>query len=285
MISAENSRFRSNYFKFVSSIFPSVSFEKWHELGFWESSYRPYTLIHSGEIVANVSVALMDVFFKGRNFRAAQLGAVGTLPHYRLQGLSRQLINYVLEKYQKTVDLFFLFANDSVLDFYPRFGFRPVNQNIWQANLSALRPDFQARQLNLNNTADFKLVQNCLKNRRPMTKIFGAENYQAITMWHLLNIYPDNIFYLDSNELIFILKSTGDCLHLYEIIFQNEFDFSAVLPKFIQSQSSKRITFYFPPDQVSFQFDLCNTIDSGLFVKGLFPSEIEPFHLPVTAVT
>lgn len=47
-----------------------------------------------------------------------------TDPDYRGRGLSRWLIDRVLEDFEQQVDFIFLYANDSVLDFYPKLGFK-----------------------------------------------------------------------------------------------------------------------------------------------------------------
>lgn len=47
-----------------------------------------------------------------------------TDPDYRGRGLSCWLIDRVLEDFEQQVDFVFLYANDSVLDFYPKFGFK-----------------------------------------------------------------------------------------------------------------------------------------------------------------
>lgn len=43
---------------------------------------------------------------------------------YRNRGLIRQIIQEIEKDYSGKNDGYFLFANDSVLDFYPRFGFK-----------------------------------------------------------------------------------------------------------------------------------------------------------------
>ena len=49
-----------------------------------------------------------------------------TEQEYRHQGLSRVLPERVLTEWQSKCDLIYLFVNDEVLDFYPKFVFRPI---------------------------------------------------------------------------------------------------------------------------------------------------------------
>lgn len=51
-----------------------------------------------------------------------------THPEYRKRGLSKRLMNKVLEEYENKYDFMFLFANHNVLDFYPKFGSKSINE-------------------------------------------------------------------------------------------------------------------------------------------------------------
>ena len=53
-----------------------------------------------------------------------QLGTIMTDKNYRNQGLSKYLMNIVLKEFSEKNDEVYLFANDSVLYFYPKFGFQ-----------------------------------------------------------------------------------------------------------------------------------------------------------------
>lgn len=47
---------------------------------------------------------------------------------YRDQGLLRIIMEKVIAEWKDKCELIYLFANDSVLDFYPKFGFDKVQQ-------------------------------------------------------------------------------------------------------------------------------------------------------------
>lgn len=90
----------------------------------WGEDYRPYILFDGERPAANVSVNRMDFRLHGQVRRYIQLGTIMTHPDYRGRGLSRWLVERVLREWGGRCDALYLFANDSVLDFYPRFGFR-----------------------------------------------------------------------------------------------------------------------------------------------------------------
>lgn len=79
------------FHEFISVVFPGLNFREWEQNGFWTERYHPHSIIESGKINSKVSVSLMDIYLQGRMIKAAQIGAVGALPEYRNQGLSRKL--------------------------------------------------------------------------------------------------------------------------------------------------------------------------------------------------
>lgn len=100
------------------------SFERWYQNGFWPDSCVPYSLFDLQKMVSHVTATIFTFALEGKTLKALQLGTVMTDPDYRGRGLSCWLIDRVLEDFEQQVDFVFLYANDSVLDFYPKFGFK-----------------------------------------------------------------------------------------------------------------------------------------------------------------
>jgi predicted N-acetyltransferase YhbS len=277
---------RNNFNEFVSKIFAGLSFEKWYKSGCWTDKYIPYSLIKNNQIISNVSISKMNICIDGKPIRGIQIGTVGTLPEYRKQGLSKYLMEFVLDKFKDSTDLFFLFANETVLDFYPKFGFERINEVIYKLNSGISNPKFSARKLNINNKSDFVLIKELLNNRRMLTKIFGAKEFDFITFWHMIYVFSENIFYLEEEDIIVIYMVEQDQLHIWDIIFSKIFDISLILQKLIADNNIESIYFYFPPDQVKFNYDeIIEDKNSMLFVRGYFPLKGTQFKLPTTAQT
>ncbi len=281
----EDKFYREEYFGFIRKIFPSISFNEWHAKGFWTENYIPFSLIDSGKMVANTSAAKMEVLINGQKFKGIQIGAVGTLHEYRNKGLSRKLMNEVIDFYQEETDLFFLFANDSVKDFYPKFGFEHKLENTFIRYVNFNNSKFSARKLKLNHREDYDLLINLLGKRKPLTKIFGAVNYQFITMWHILNLYSNNLYYLEDAEAVIIKTENENSINLIDLIFRENFDLDSAIPKIIETGKIHSIKFCFPPDQLKFSFDEVEPEDSLLFVKGKLDLGGSMFRFPMTAQT
>ncbi len=115
---------RADFFELTRTVF-GLDFEKWYQAGDWTDRYLPYAAAVDGTLVANVSANLIDISFRGEKRRYIQIGAVMTAPAYRQRGFSRMLLEELLSDWKDRCDGVYLYANDSVLDFYPKFGFLP----------------------------------------------------------------------------------------------------------------------------------------------------------------
>ena len=74
-------------------------FQDWYNAGHWGDFYIPHTLFDGERAVANVSVNLMRFDMGGVKKNYIQLGTVMTDENYRGQGLSRWIMERILEEY------------------------------------------------------------------------------------------------------------------------------------------------------------------------------------------
>lgn len=100
-----------------------LTFEDWYQNGFWGDDYVPYSVVVDGAVAANVSVNRTDFVLDGEKKRFIQIGTVMTDERYRGRGMIRRLMVEVERDCAGKADGVYLFANDTVLDFYPKFGF------------------------------------------------------------------------------------------------------------------------------------------------------------------
>ncbi|HYK73491.1 MAG TPA: GNAT family N-acetyltransferase, partial [Pseudoneobacillus sp.] len=110
-------------FNLLATLIFGIEFESWYQKGYWRDKYIPYSFVVQDQVVANVSVNLIDMTINNSEKSAVQIGTVMTHPDHRGKGYSQLLMNKVLTDYANA-DLFYLFANETVLDFYPKFGFQ-----------------------------------------------------------------------------------------------------------------------------------------------------------------
>jgi len=92
----------------------------WYDLNLWDENYESYSIAENGEIVSNICVYKTQILFNGKQYSALSVGAVATKREYRGRGLAGTLMKHIVDKYDNVP--MYLSANDSVVNFYPKFG-------------------------------------------------------------------------------------------------------------------------------------------------------------------
>lgn len=211
-----------------------IDFEEWYQRGCWDDNYICYSMVDGGQVVANVSVSKMRLLLEGRIHNALQIGAVMTHPDYRSQGLSRQLLETVLAEHEQDYDFVYLYANSSVLDFYPKFGFKPVRQNRITAQVRSTATQARpARRLDMSNPADWELTVKLVRQRKPLYTRCSALGADSIFAWHCLNEFPQDIYYVEEQELLVVCRKEEGVVHIADVVGRGDIrlaDFIDALP-------------------------------------------------------
>jgi len=272
------------FLRSIQRIFPRLDFRPWYLRGGWTSAYEAHALAEDGEIVANVSVMRMRALLGGREVRGAQLGAVGCVPEMRGRGLMRTLLKRVLARLESEADLVWLYANDGVLHFYPRFGFRQVRESTFELEL-ALQPAFRpAPRLDLDDPRQRAAWADACSRSLPPTERFGARDYGAVALWHVCTFYPGDVYVVSEEDAYAVALQRGDTLHLLDLAAPRRFELLPVLPMLIEKPVA-RIRFGFCPELWCPMARAVEPSDEALFVRGAVVLPAEPFKLPMLAQT
>ena len=124
---------RDSFNELAGKVF-GLNFEGWYQNGFWKEAYDPYSVIEDGKVVSNISVNRCDMNYKGKTVHLIQLGTVMTDPDYRGRGYARLLMERVMEDITDA-DGIYLYGNDSVAEFYPKFGFAESKEYCFSKDL------------------------------------------------------------------------------------------------------------------------------------------------------
>lgn len=122
----ENAALRASFNALAGQTFDGLNFETWYTNGHWTDNYCPYAVVEDGEVIANVSVNRTPILADGKVVRLFQIGTVMTKPEHRNKGLSRLLMAEIEKDLAAEADGYYLFAHTGVLQFYPKFGYRPA---------------------------------------------------------------------------------------------------------------------------------------------------------------
>ena len=216
-------------FNDLSRLVFGLDFEDWYQRGFWREPFDPHTLFDGDRAVANVSVSFMELMVRGKSVRAIQLGTVMTHPDYRRQGLAALLMNRVLEKYEKDCAFIYLFANPSVLGFYPKFGFERAAQREASVLLPPATAASKLRKLHIDDPADYGLLLRLCENRRPASPVLDAVKNPGLLMFYCGSFLKDCLYYLPGSDLILVLRKEGGDLLLMDVISRGPFALSGIM--------------------------------------------------------
>lgn len=264
----DNDHLKASFNELAINVF-GIRFESWDQAGYWTDKYRPYSFEDGDRIIANVSVNEIDLIIKGVKKRGVQIGTVMTHADYRNKGLSRKLLNHIFEDYENKYDIMYLFANHSVLEFYPKFGFSPVQE--YQYSIEYRKIGCENRgfveKLDSTNQEHRNLIFQFASERLPVSEKFGTVNTGELLMFYCLNVFTEDVYYVKHENVIVIYQQKEDQLHIFDIVSTQEFNFNNVL-RSISSEHTRKIIFHYTPDYEDFTYEKKAFYDETvLFVK------------------
>lgn len=240
-----------------------LSFETWYQNGYWPSSFMPYVLIHNDTVVANVSVSIMDFKYNGLKKRYIQLGTVMTDVSYRNQGLSEYLITIVLEEWREKSDAIFLFANDSVLDFYPKFGF--VKADEYQYTIPAIAATtHKARKLNMSDAKDVDLLRKTAQLGNPFSQ-FQLLNVDGMLMFYCLQFMQDHVYFSEHYNTVIIAECNHDHILCYDIFGNFQSSLGDILSTVNEHSTDRIVLGFIPQNTEGLEVNLLKEEDTTLF--------------------
>lgn len=229
----------------------------------------------------------MMIVSKGKEYKAIQIGTVMTHPDYRNQGLSRKLMNYIIDQYEKEYDFIYLFANDTVLDFYPKFGFQMVKESRFIFNISALQRQTvkinTLRQLDSNNQNDFNMLKKFAIERIPVSSILGVKNNEHLLMFYFILVFSDAIFYIEEEDTIVIFKQEGTHLHVFDMVSKKRVNIETILSGIVSKDIEKVHLYFTPEDDTNVQTEFIKNGEDTLFIKPLLKDSAKHFLFPITS--
>lgn len=234
----------------VKKIF-GISFEDWFQAGYWNEKYIPYTLFDGDKAVANISVNIMDFDTFGDQKRFIQIGTVLTDTEYRNQNLSKFLMENVLEEWKDKCNFIYLYANKTVLEMYPKYGFRKVKEYEY---FKSIRGDLSenAQKLNMEEQSNRELLYDYARNSAIFAKISMKENADLV-MFYCTSFLKDNIYYINSLDVIAIATFRDNQLHLWDVFGKIRVDLDQIIVALLKPNVDQIILGFTPLDCNSYE--------------------------------
>lgn len=260
----DNDCLRSSFNRLAEKTF-DLNFENWYQNGFWNNDYNPYSVVIDGNVVSNVSVNRIDMMWDGEKKRLIQLGTVMTSEEYRGRGLIRTLMEEIERDYSGKCDGMFLFANDSVLDLYPRFGFRKADEYQYGKTVSNTL-ERSVINIPMQEKRNREAVMEAISQNKSFYGFDMTDNI-GLYMFYLSQFMEDNVYYSEKLKAYIAAQEEDGELFLYAVFAANPISLDDVISAF--GESVRKVKLGFVPDNKK-QYE-CNPLkeeDTTLFVKG-----------------
>ncbi|MGE6632126.1 GNAT family N-acetyltransferase [Bacillus sp. NPDC077027] len=281
----ENEQLRESFNHLAKKTF-QIDFSKWFNKGYWTDKYVPFSFTNNdGDVIANASIFKMSIVIENVPYIAIQIGTVMTDVRYRNKGLANILMSEILNSQKNNCDFIYLFANASVIEFYPRFGFSRVDESEYSlmVNNSHLKVSIKNDLKKLSVDSDLSLLETIAKNRYLNKSKIIVKNNEELLMFYFLVVFPESIYYISELETIILMEHEGRSLHIFDIISPKEQVIDTVLSKLIDEKTEK-IVFHFEPNNLKgLHVEKVQTDDDALFYLSKGPVLEGDFKFPITS--
>lgn len=260
----DNFELRSSFNRLAVKTF-GLNFEDWYQNGYWKDKYIPYSIVNGREVIANVSVNLMDMCWENNIRHFIQLGTVMTDERYRNQGLIQKIMNEIEREFYAKADGIYLFANDSVLDFYPKFGFHKATEFQYSRQVE-ITGNENITKISMHTQKEWDILENAIRESRYQNELAMIANVE-LYMFYVTKFMQENIYYDKLTDTYVIAELEDDTLFLHAIFSRKDISLEQVINLF-GSKVKKVILGFTPNEKENYRCLKVEEQDTTLFVKG-----------------
>lgn len=247
----KDDKHRAAFNNLVQKIY-HFSFEFWYEAGYWNEKYIPYTLFDDDVAVANVSINIMDFRVLGKQQRYIQIGTVMTDEKFRKKNLSKFLMDQILQEWNEKCDLIYLFANNTVLEFYPKFGFKSVKEYEHFCSVKKIFKSEKFEKLEMDKQADRDKLYDYAKNSKGFGKLSMNENADLV-MFDCISFLKDSVYYSKSLDVIAVATVKENQLQLWDVFGRELVELDKILGSLADSRTNEIVFGFTPLDCGAYQ--------------------------------
>ena len=258
-----------------------LNFEGWYQNGFWGDSYDPHSIVLDCRVVSNVSVNRTDLEIGGKRYRILQLGTVMTAPEFRGRGYGRAIMEYIEREYSH-VDGIYLFGNDGVVDYYPKFGFRPGVEYAYRKAVSQTG----------KNVAE-QVVMDCPEGWARLAAAMEKSTFRegcrmvdnpGLIFFYVSQFMQEAVYYIDSLDAWVIAEPEEGVLTIHNIFADSAVTIDDVAAAF--GAEVREIALGFAPEcAVGWEISELREEDCNFFVRGGSFEEFEERKLRIPSLS
>lgn len=260
----DNPTLRQSFMDLAVKVF-DLSFENWYRQGNWTENYIPYAMVDGDRVVANASVNIMDLLWKGAPKRYIQIGTVMTDPEYRNQGLSRRLLEEIIHDWSGHCGCIYLFANSTVLDFYPKFGFQLTKEYEYSLPVGCKKRDFV--KLDMGSADGQRLLLRYFKQSNPYSILSMIRN-EGLLLFYCGNFMKDNVYYSKEMDVVCIAQQEGSTLYCHDIFGNQRCPLEDILSALAAPETKKAVLGFTPVQADNACFSVIDNDDALFLLSG-----------------
>lgn len=263
----ENKTLRNSFNELAKKTF-DLDFEDWYQNGYWKEQYNPYSIVFNNRVIANVSVNDMEFEIDEKRKHYIQLGTVMTELKYRNRGLIRKLMQEIEQDFKEKIDGYFLFANDSVLEFYPKFGFQKCNEYRYSKAV-CIEKEKTALQIVVSNLRERECLEAAIRNSVTNSSL-EMKNNLGLIMFYVTKFMQSDVYYIASQNAYVIAEIYNKILFLHQIFSDKIVDIDEIIQSF--GRKINRVILGFTPlKKENYEIAQLHEEDTTLFLKGIDP--------------
>lgn len=222
-----------------------LSFEAWYQAGFWTENYIPYALVDDNQVIANASVNVIDTRWLGAEKRYIQIGTVMTDKRYRNNGLARYLLTEIIRDWQHRADAIYLYANATVRDFYPKFGFEKAREYQYTLRATPVASDF--RRLDMDDDADRQQLLRYYAKSNPFSAL-PMNNNVGLLMFYCASYLKACVYFSEQHQAIAIATQNRGTLLCFDIFAEPGTTLTQIVNA-LANQQTQRVVLGFTPKE------------------------------------
>lgn len=258
-----------------------LNFEGWYQNGFWGENYNPYSVVMDGKVVANVSLNKTDLLIGGEKKRVYQLGTVMTEESYRNRGMIRAIMAEI-EKDTQDADGVYLFGNDSVVEFYPKFGFRKGTEYLYSRNVTQ-SGDCEFENIPMSKQEEWAVLAKAMEENALHLGCDMVDN-PGLIFFYVSQFMQECVYYCRALDAYAIAEMEDGKLLLHNVFSKKQVTMDDIIRAF--GGEIMEVTLGFAPtDAAGFDKQDYHEEDCTFFVKGGVFDEFEEKQLRIPSLS
>jgi len=160
-----------------------------------------------------------------------KIGTVMTDEKYRNRGFIKTIMNEIDKEYCELVEGIYLFANNTVLEFYTKFGFEKSVEYQYSKDVRNSVNEIKVQGFKIDTKENRLIIENAITNS-VANSAFEMINNKELIMFYLTQFMGDNIYFFEEEKTYIIAEVEGDVLKLHNIFSDKKVEIDKIIEGF-----------------------------------------------------